>query len=95
MFLSDRSKTRPPKKEDKALKDKENEKSKKLKDEEEKDADKDGDKDISDKKDKKSRVSLTFFDRLATPKYSKKDDHSPKDMPAKKESPAIRVCLYN
>ncbi|XP_059139328.1 ensconsin-like isoform X4 [Physella acuta] len=88
---SDRSKTRPPKKEDKALKDKENEKSKKLKDEEERDADKDGDKDVSDKKDKKSRVSLSFFDRLATPKYSKKDDHSPKEMPAKKESPHIRV----
>ncbi|XP_059139341.1 ensconsin-like isoform X14 [Physella acuta] len=87
----DRSKTRPPKKEDKALKDKENEKSKKLKDEEERDADKDGDKDVSDKKDKKSRVSLSFFDRLATPKYSKKDDHSPKEMPAKKESPHIRV----
>ncbi|CAL1547425.1 unnamed protein product, partial [Lymnaea stagnalis] len=94
----DRSKTRSPRKDEKAAKDKENHSERaqkpghKEEKDEEKDSDKDGDKESPEKKDKKSRVSLSFFDRLATPKYSKKDaDHSPKDVPSKKESPAIRV----
>lgn len=63
-------------------------------DEKEKDADGDGARDISHRKEKKERVSLSFFDRLSTPKFSKKDpEHVPKETPPKKESPSIRVRL--
>ncbi|GFR76441.1 katanin p60 ATPase-containing subunit A1 [Elysia marginata] len=40
-----------------------------------------------------SRVSLSFFDRLATPKFSKKDpvDQSPREAPPKKDTPILRL----
>uniref|UniRef100_A0A0B7BCU5 MAP7 domain-containing protein n=1 Tax=Arion vulgaris TaxID=1028688 RepID=A0A0B7BCU5_9EUPU len=94
----DRSKVRPPRRDEKALKDKENltEKTQNPdhmeENEKEMDGDKDGARDRSHKKEKKERVSLSFFDRLSTPKFSKRDsDHTPKETPPKKEGPMIRV----
>ncbi|XP_055888631.1 MAP7 domain-containing protein 1-like isoform X7 [Biomphalaria glabrata] len=94
----DRSKTRQNRKDEKAIKDQENltEKAQKSalkvdKTDAEKETEQDGE--VADKKDKKSRVSLSFYDRLATPKYSKKDGDptSKVDLPPKKETTVVRV----
>ncbi|KAK0041493.1 MAP7 domain-containing protein 1-like isoform X12, partial [Biomphalaria pfeifferi] len=94
----DRSKTRQNRKDEKAIKDQENltEKAQKSalkvdKTDAEKETEQDGE--VADKKDKKSRVSLSFYDRLATPKYSKKDGDptSKVDLPPKKETTVVRL----
>ncbi|GFO33382.1 39S ribosomal protein l23, mitochondrial, partial [Plakobranchus ocellatus] len=58
-----------------------------------KDEDQEDGKDGSAKPKKTSRVSLSFFDRLATPKYSKKDapESSPRDTPSKKDTSGPRL----
>lgn len=63
---------------------------------EEKDQGPDVVKEHGGKKEKKERVSLTFFDRLSAPKYGRKD--SDYTSPSKKDVPVIQVwallCAY-
>ena len=58
-----------------------------------KDGDQEESKDGTAKEKKASRVSLSFFDRLATPKFSKKDpvDQSPREALPKKDTSILRV----
>lgn len=96
--LKDRSKARPSRKDDRAPKDGSAEEDQKPDHVEDEDKEKDGDgaRDRVHKKEKKERVSLSFFDRLSTPKFSKKEpEHPPKETPPKKDGPIIRVRLYD
>ncbi|XP_005101374.3 inner centromere protein B isoform X6 [Aplysia californica] len=90
----DRSKTRPSRRESK---DKENLAGKSSKSTPRADHDKDGDKDKTDGgekagKEKKGRTSLSFFERLATPKFQKGNQEPvEKEKTPKKDAPLVRV----
>ncbi|XP_035826412.1 flocculation protein FLO11 isoform X9 [Aplysia californica] len=89
-----RSKTRPSRRESK---DKENLAGKSSKSTPRADHDKDGDKDKTDGgekagKEKKGRTSLSFFERLATPKFQKGNQEPvEKEKTPKKDAPLVRV----
>lgn len=94
-MVTDRSRTRTPRKDDKTDKKKEEEKGQKQDQSEEKTQE--DVKEHGEKKEKKERVSLSFLNRLSVSKYSRKDQEpSSKETAPKKETPIIRVrfCVW-